>query len=815
MKKFILSISIILLSLVTTAQVAKTVTIKTGGSLNSLLSKAETDTLKTLRLIGNIDARDIFFIRDSLPVLSALDLDSVQINAYSSYPAYEIPEFSFYNSTNGKSKTSLQSIKLPYNIKSIGKFAFYACSGLINSLAIPNSVTSVGDYAFYGCNGFSGTLTLSNSMTYIGKLVFYGCTGFSGNLNIPNSVKLIDTWAFANCSGFKGNLTIPGSVTLIGNNAFSNCTGFSGNLIIPYSVTSIGSNAFEGCSGFKGRLQISNSVTTIGAFAFSNCFGLKGSIHIPNSVISIGEEAFSYCSMFKDSLIISASVTVIGAKCFDHCSGLSKIFIAKTTPLTIFSNTFYAANKLTCQLIVPLGSLAAYQNANYWKDFKNISEAPIVSFNTLGGSLVNEQILLNSLLIIPEVPSKKGYNFAAWFKEPECVHAWKFNTDVITTNTTLYAKWNISSFTIHFDSNNGDKIDSIIANYNTTITGLKMPVLKGFTFAGWFKEPQCVNPWSFALDKVQTNTKLFAKWITNIYTVKYNTKIVGLGVASDNVSYNSKINAPMPFQFGYTLAGWFTDTACVNAWNFNSNVVTADTTLFAKWTINTYTVSFDSKDGSTVANTIANYNSIIIEPQKPTQMGYTFLGWYKESTYNTVWNFNTDVVPANIRLYAKWVINTFTVRFETKVGSTIDSLQANYNSKIKVPIAPTQPNSTFKGWYQDSTCTISWNFNSNKVTENTTLYAKWIPVGINIGANFKNEKELISVFPNPAIDIVTIKGNNLQMATISNMAGVIIQVQKLNGNNATIPIEDLKPGYYLITIKSSNRDSHTITLLKK
>ena len=85
-------------------------------------------------------------------------------------------------------------------------------------------------------------------------------------------------------------------------------------------------------------------------------------------------------------------------------------------------------------------------------------------------------------------------------------------------------------------------------------------------------------------------------------------------------------------------------------------MVTQDTTLYAKWTeVVTYTVTFDAQGGSAVASQTVAEGGLVIEPTPaPTKENHTFGGWYKEAGCTNVWHFATDIVEANITLYAKW-----------------------------------------------------------------------------------------------------------------------------------------------------------------
>ncbi|WP_186430157.1 cell wall-binding repeat-containing protein [Clostridium sp. BSD9I1] len=93
---------------------------------------------------------------------------------------------------------------------------------------------------------------------------------------------------------------------------------------------------------------------------------------------------------------------------------------------------------------------------------------------------------------------------------------------------------------------------------------------------------------------------------------------------------------------------------------FQTDTVTENVTLYAKWTANpTYTIRFDSQSGSAVGS-LTNINSgeKITEPSAPIRTNYTFGGWYKESSCTNVWDFATDTVTGNVTLYAKWTVNS-------------------------------------------------------------------------------------------------------------------------------------------------------------
>ena len=307
----------------------------------------------------------------------------------------------------------LTSISIGNSVTYIGERAFYDCGGL-TSVTIPNSVTSIGDYAFERCSGLT-SVTIGNSVTSIRKSAFSGCRGLT-SVTIPNSVTSIGSQAFAYCNGLTsvtinsnaiasknytssssledifgtkvGKYVLGDSVKSIGNYAFCNFTGLT-SVTIPNSVTSIGSSVFSGCTGLTS-VTIPNSVTSIGGRAFYGCTGLT-SVTIGNSVTSIGSYAFWGCRGLT-SVTIPNSVTNIGRSVFAGCTNITKLTSCATTPPICGTQALTDINKWDCTLIVPTGSLSAYQAADQWKDFFFIEESDVTAINRIYDDKVEGRI---------------------------------------------------------------------------------------------------------------------------------------------------------------------------------------------------------------------------------------------------------------------------------------------------------------------------------------------------------------------------------------------------------------------------------------
>ncbi|EAC2498993.1 InlH/InlC2 family class 1 internalin [Listeria monocytogenes] len=127
---------------------------------------------------------------------------------------------------------------------------------------------------------------------------------------------------------------------------------------------------------------------------------------------------------------------------------------------------------------------------------------------------------------------------------------------------------------------------------------------------------------------------------------------------SMTVGANELIKEPTaPTKEGYTFTGWYDAKTGGNKWDFSTDKMPAENiTLYAQFTINSYTASFDN-DGKITTQKVT-YQSLLEEPAAPTKTGYTFKGWYDAKTGGNKWDFATGKMPAgNITLYAQFTKN--------------------------------------------------------------------------------------------------------------------------------------------------------------
>ena len=141
-------------------------------------------------------------------------------------------------------------------------------------------------------------------------------------------------------------------------------------------------------------------------------------------------------------------------------------------------------------------------------------------------------------------------------------------------------------------------------------------------------------------------------------------------------------------------------------------------------------ITFESSGGGTVAQQMADYGGKITKPANPSKPHSDFGGWYKDATLKNAWNFNTDTVASDTKLFAKWVPSLYTIKFYSNKGSAVANQKIQYNGLIKRPKDPVRTGCTLAGWYKDAALKTAWNFTSDRVTGDTNLYAKWKSNGI-------------------------------------------------------------------------------------
>jgi len=583
-------------------------------------------------------------------------------------------------------------------------------------------------YAKWNGGSCSGSgFTAYGTMGAMGWSLCSGTLTISGEGNMPSSYPA--PWYTTHRSSIT-SVTFDSRITSIGSSAFVGCTNLT-SVAIPNSITRIGVYAFSGCTGLTS-LTIGGYVTSLEQGAFYGCTGLS-SVTIPSSVTTIYANVFNSCTGLI-SVTIGSGVTYLDENAFGYCTALDTIVSLPLTPPTSLWYTPFTNVPSTCCLYVPAAALGAYSTAAHWSNFTCRKAIPgsyyTVTFDTRGGSSVGaQQVAYGSTMSPPGNPTRPYYVFGGWCKDTACTQTWNFAVDVVASNITLYARW-VQIFTVNFDSQGGSPTPAAqnVQEGQAVQQPSTNPIRSSYLFGGWYREQACIVQWNFATDVVQQPTVLYAKWIP-LYTVTFDAQGGSPSLTTQTLQHGQKAQQPAaPTYASHNFAGWYTSTSYTTAWSFASDIITANTTLYAKWistsaTIDT--VTFNSNGGSAVLAQQVVRGGTAAQPGNPTNEGFTFGGWFTDQacTVGNEWNFGA-AVSGSITLYALWEC---TVLFNSNGGSGVPKQVVRAGSKLIEPTPPTRHGRPFLGWYNHLCLEpqFKWNFSTDTVQGDMMLYGSW------------------------------------------------------------------------------------------
>ena len=346
-----------------------------------------------------------------------------------------------------------------------------------------------------------------------------------------------------------------------------------------------------------------------------------------------------------------------------------------------------------------------------------------VTFDTNGGTAVAAATVnYGQKVSQPAAPTRTGYTFTGWHTTKTGGTKYDF-TKPVTADMTLYAQWAINKYTVTFDSNGGTVVAAATVEHGQKVSQPANPTRTGYTFNGWYTAKDGGSKYDFT-KPVTTDMTMYARWTINKYIVTFDSN-GGTVVKATTVDYGQKVSQPAaPSRTGYAFNGWYTAKTGGSKYDF-AKPVTTNITLYARWTINKYTVTFDANGGTAVAAATVEHGQKVSQPANPTRTGYTFNGWYTAKAGGSKFNFDTTIT-ADMTLYAQWTINKYTVTFDTNGGSTVNPLIAEHGKTVSKPADPTRTNYTFTGWYTAKTGGEKFDF-AKPITSNVTVFAQWQP----------------------------------------------------------------------------------------
>ena len=390
-----------------------------------------------------------------------------------------------------------------------------------------------------------------------------------------------------------------------------------------------------------------------------------------------------------------------------------------------------------------------------------------VTFNANGhGTTPQEQTITSGgKASEPTAPTATGYTFGGWYKEEGCTNAWNFATDVVTKNTTLYAKWTAIQTTITLSANGGSgNTTNVAATYDSSTlnpSSITNPTKTGYTFGGWYSDEggtgsQVINSsgklqanvsgytGANGVWKATTNKTLYAKWTPSVYTITYkdqgNATFSGTHESGNPTqhTYGTETTLKGATKTGSTFGGWYKEATCTDkVTSLGATEYTANITLYAQWTANTYTVKFDGNgsDGGSMTNQLFTYGqSQALSANAFTRTNYAFKNWNTKSD-GTGTNYTNQQSVSNltstnngtVTLYAQWTklhTITWSAAGETSTTTVVDG------DAVVLPSAPTSSCSdtytTFVGWY---TAASGMETSPSATPQGEQVTASTIPTG--------------------------------------------------------------------------------------
>ncbi|MBS7315429.1 MAG: InlB B-repeat-containing protein [Clostridiaceae bacterium] len=291
----------------------------------------------------------------------------------------------------------------------------------------------------------------------------------------------------------------------------------------------------------------------------------------------------------------------------------------------------------------------------------------------------------------------------------------------------------------------------------------------------WYLE-DAKFPYDFSTSVTESIT-LKAKWENN-YILAYDTGC-DTEIPTTMPAYRDEITLPeAPVKTGYTFGGWYDGTATYQAGE-TYTMPAKDVTLTAQWTINQYTITFDTDGGSRIAPITQDYGTAVTSPANPTKTGHTFVGWDKEIP---------ATIPAeDVTIKALWTPNVYTVTLNTNRGiiESGDVTEYTYGVGAKLPTRVTKSGYFFTGWYDNEACQGSPVLEiSTTDLGDLTFYAGWTLVPVYF-SNVEQPDEGVSVTVSPAIATE----GSVMTITVTPDEGFEIDkviVTDVNGNPVTV-----------------------------
>lgn len=382
-----------------------------------------------------------------------------------------------------------------------------------------------------------------------------------------------------------------------------------------------------------------------------------------------------------------------------------------------------------------------------------------LTFNPNGGTVTptSKDLEYNSAYGTLPTPTRASdaqytYTFAGWYTAATGGTQVTAATKMAAKDTTVYAHWtsNTRSYTVSYQTTYGtlNRTSQSVAYNSKGSCTLTMPDNTAeftYTFVGWYTAANGggtkVGSELTLETPAITGTVTYYAYVTRStksYTHTFNAN--GGGTVSPKTitkAYNTALGTlPTVSRTGYTFVGWFDTSASSGGTQATTTTkVTGTKTWYARWSINSYTFTFDENGGNTPSSTTITkeYNTAVGTLPTCTRNAdntytYAFAGWFDTSASSGGTQLTTSTkVISNKTWYARWTptYKNYTVTWNGNGGTPSKSSSSfHYNDALGTLPTATRTGYTFKGWSTSKTGTVNVS-TTTKVTANVTYYVVW------------------------------------------------------------------------------------------
>ena len=294
-------------------------------------------------------------------------------------------------------------------------------------------------------------------------------------------------------------------------------------------------------------------------------------------------------------------------------------------------------------------------------------------------------------------------------------------------------------YAIAYDANGGSGTPPAQGEYvegspYTVLAPTSITPPSGKSFAGWNSKSDGTGtayPVGSSYSQ-KSSVTLYAQYTSNpVVTFHSNDGNSVKSYQTVNSGVATALNANSFSRPGYSFSGWSTSAgSAVVAYTDESDITTsANKDLYAVWTADDLTVTYDSHGGSAISGgSVKTGASILSSPGTPTRAGYSFAGWFAEQSGGSALSFPyAHEQTADFTLHAQWTADSHVVSFDANGGTAVADSSFYTDGTVSAPAKTTRSGHKLSGWStikDDASTKISFPY-SPQVAEPITLYALW------------------------------------------------------------------------------------------